>query len=474
MSVTRPSDPFIAPGETWVSVGRDITEVALAHEGGIRWWIAFAISLALTAVLAASVFWVLYEGVGVWGNNVPVTWAVDIVGYDWWIGVACGGLMVSSLLLLLGVEWRSPVNRITESIALISAVAAGLYPIIHLGRPWFFYWNLPYPNTFLLWPQFRSPLYWDAIDIISFLGICGSFWYIGMLPDLASMRDRAIERMQQHGQRPGAWTLRLKAQLYGIGALGWRGSVIHWARWRHAYRTIAVVGVVVVIALQTGAAVMFAGTAEPGWHDVLSPVSFLMAALFAGVGMVSMVLVVMRAVFPLRNLITPRTLDMLGMLMLGLGLANLYCYAAEFLTATLSGTDWDKALMGRRFAGPHAWSSWAIIVCGLIPVHLFWVPALRRSGVALFVIGALVAFAGWADHFMIIVVTLQHDFLPSIAASYAVDIVDITTFAGTVGLFMLLMLLFMRYLPAVSIVGMRILAPKPVAAAPGPAAVHRG
>ena len=214
MSVSHPDDRLIAPGESWVTVGRDVTEIAFGHEGGIRWWIAFAISLALIGVLMASVFWVLFEGVGVWGNNIPVTWALDIVGYDWWIGVACGGLVVSSMLLLLGVEWRSAVNRITETMALIAAAAAGLYPIIHLGRPWFFYWNLPYPNTFLLWPQFRSPLYWDAIDIISFLGVCLSFWYIGMLPDLASMRDRAIERMEQQSGRPGGWTQRISRRSF--------------------------------------------------------------------------------------------------------------------------------------------------------------------------------------------------------------------------------------------------------------------
>ena len=471
MSASHPDDRLIAPGETWASVGRDVTDIAFGHEGGLRWWIAFAVSLALIGVLVASVFWVLFEGVGVWGNNVPVTWALDIVGYDWWIGVACGGLVVSSMLLLLGVEWRSAVNRITETMALLAAVAAGLYPIIHLGRPWFFYWNLPYPNTFLLWPQFRSPLYWDAIDIISFLGICLSFWYIGMLPDLASMRDRAIERMALHAGRPGAGTTRLKAQLYGIAALGWRGSIIHWARWLHAYRTIAVTGVVVVVALQTGAAVMFAGTVEPGWHDVLMPVSFLAASLLAGVAMVSMLLVVMRAVFPLHGLITPRTLNMLALLLLGLGLLNLYCFAEEFLTAALTGTPYDQAVMGRRFDGAHAWSTWAVMLCALAPVHLFWLGGLRRSAGALFVVGALVAFGSWADHFMIIVITLQHDFLPSAAHPYAVSLVGVATFAGTVGLFLFLMLLFLRYLPVISIVGMRQLAPVTL---PPKAAIQHG
>ena len=308
-------------------VGAEVTDVAFGHQGGLRWWLAFIVSLGLIGLLTGSLFWVLYEGIGVWGNNIPVTWALDIVSYDWWIGVASGGLLVSALLLLLGAEWRGAINRITETMGLIAAAAAGLYPIVHLGRPWFFYWNLPYPNTFLLWPQFRSPLYWDAVDIISYLLICLCFWYVGMLPDLANMRDRSIERTERMAGRPGHWLRLLRAQLYGIGALGWRGSVIHWQRWERAYRAIAVFGVVLVVSLQTGAAVMFAGSVEPGWHDALLPVAFLFAALFAGVAVVAMLVVVMRAVFPLRDLVTARHLNLLALLLLALGWANVYCYA---------------------------------------------------------------------------------------------------------------------------------------------------
>ncbi len=451
----RPASPVIAPERRWTTVGREVTGVAFGHESGLRWWIAFAVALALVGLLTICLFWVLYEGVGVWGNNIPVTWALDIVSYDWWIGVASGGLLVSAVQLLLGTEWRGAVNRITETMALIAAAAAGLYPIVHLGRPWFFYWNLPYPNTFLLWPQFRSPLYWDAVDIISYLLICLCFWYVGMLPDLATMRDRGVERTEQAAGRPGHWFRLLKAQLYGIAALGWRGSVVHWQRWEQAYRAIAIFGVVLVVSLQTGAAVMFAGTLEPGWHDTLLPVAFLFAALFAGVAVVAMLVVVMRAVFPLRDLITPRDLDRLALLLLALGLANLYCYAAEFLTTALAGTDYDRAVLGRRFIGPHAWSTWAIIACALLPVQLFWLRPFRRSAVVVFAAGLLVAFGMYADHFMVIVITLQHDFLPSAAHPYAIGLIGVATFLGTVGLFLLLLLLFVRFLPMVSILGMR-------------------
>ena len=452
--------------QRWAEIDEEVSDVAYQHEGGRAWWLLLLLALGLVGVLVYCLFWILYEGVGVWGNNIPVTWALDIVGYDWWIGVATGALFTSALLLLLGAEWRGAVSRLTETMALLSAAAAGLYPIIHLGRPWFFYWNLPYPNTFSLWPQFRSPLYWDAVDIISFLVVCLALWYVGMLPDLAAMRDRGVERAQRMQGRPGNWIRLLKAQSYGIAALGWRGSMVHWQRWEQACKALALFAVIVVISLQTGAAVMFAGTLEPGWHDTLLPVAFLFAALFAGVGLVSAGIVLMRIAFPLRDIVTTRHVELLAMLLLGLGIANLYCYAAEFLTTLLTGTGYDKGVLARRFHGTHAWSTWLILAAALVPVHLFWLPPLRRSAVLVLIVGTLVALGMWADHFMIIVISLQQDFLPSSYHPYSMNLFEIGTFFGTAGLFLLLLLLALRYLPMISIVGARRLL--------APGAVRRG
>ena len=452
--IVRGPDPLAQADREWIGAGSLVTDVASTHPSRVPWWIAFLGALGLVGVLALSVGWLLWEGVGVWGNNVPVTWALDIVGYDWWIGVATGSMAVSALMLLTGVEWRGAVNRLAETTALLGVAAAGLYPIIHLGRPWFFYWNLPYPNTFVLWPQFRSPLYWDAIDIVSFLGIAFLTWFTGLIPDLASMRDRAIDAMQRGEGRPGAFTRRLKAQLYGITSLGWRGSVVHWQRWEHASRIMAVFGLVLVVSLQTGAAVMFAGSVEPGWHDAMLPVSYLFGAVFAGVGIVGAMLVVVRAVFPLRPLITPRHFAYLAGMLLALAVVNLYCYAASFGLTALVGNGFDHGVLARRFDGPHAWATWAVIVCSLVPPHIFWFPPARRSGVLLAVVGVLVAFGVWADHFMVIVDTLQHDFLPSSAHPYAMNLVAVATFLGTVGLFLFLVLLFLRYIPVASIFGL--------------------
>ena len=453
----KPADTLIAGDHSWASAGHLVTSTTMAHNARWRWWIAFGVALGLIGVLTVSVAWLLYEGVGVWGNNIPVAWALDIVGYDWWIGVATGSLAVSALLLLLGAEWRGAVNRLAETIALLGVCAAGLYPIIHLGRPWFFYWNLPYPNTFLLWPQVRSPLFWDAIDIVSFLGVAFLFWFTGLIPDLASMRDRAVDAMSGNETKPGHLARRLRAQLYGIPALGWRGSVLHWRRWESTYRMIAAFGLLVVLSLQTGAAVMFAGSVEPGWHDPMLPVAYIVGALLSGVAVTAALLAVVRFVLPYKPLITPRHFDLLAWLMLTLAILFLYCNVCSFGSTALFGTSFDAGVLARRLSGPHAWATWASVLFSVLPPQLFWIRALRRSGLVIGIVGALVAFGGWADHFMLIVITLQHDFLPAASHPYAIGLVGLSTFVGTVGLFLFLFLLALRYVPAVSIVNLRFM-----------------
>ncbi len=445
---------FIAPGQTYEAVGREVAGITFLHPHWRLWWLALAGSLALVGVLVITLGFLYWLGVGIWGNNVPVTWALDIVSYDWWIGIASGGLMVSALMLLLDVEWRGALNRVTESMSVLGVVAAGLYPIIHLGRSWFFYWNLPYPNSMDLWPQFRSPLYWDAIDIVSFLVVSVVFWYVGLLPDLGTLRDRAFDRaLEANGKG------LLRARLYGIVALGWRGSAAHWQRWTHAYRTIALLGVLLVWSLQAAAAVMFAGTVEPGWHDTLLPVAFVAAASFAGVGVVAALAVMLRSVFALQPLITTRHMAIIARLLLGLGLINIYCYAQEFFNTALFGSGYETAVSAHRLAGPGAWSFWLIVFGALLPVQVFWIPALQRSAGALCAVGLLVAAGMWGDHYMVIVTTLQHDFLPSIARPYYIDFWGASTFAGIIGLFLFLLLMFLRYVPVISILETRQLVP---------------
>jgi len=451
---------LIPPGETLAGIGRAVTAVPIRHPLNRRWWIAFAGAMALLAVFAVALFWLLFEGVGVWGNNNAVVWALDIASYDWWIGAACGSLLVSATLLLLGAEWRGAINRVAETVALLCTCAAGLYPIIHLGRPWYFYWNLPYPNTFSLWPQFRSALVWDAVDIVSFLVVCVSLWYVGLLPDLAALRDRAFtEAMRQREARALTRGLAMmRARTYGLLASGWRGSAAHWQLWLQGYRTIALLGVMLVVCVQTGASVMFAGSVMPGWHDTILPVTFLVNAVFSGVGLTGAIVVLIRAVYGLDGLVTERHLGLIARLLLGLGCASLYCYATEFFSTALHGDPYERGVLARRVTGEHAAAFWTVLVCLLLPAQVFWSTRARRAPLAVAGVGILVAVGAYADHVMVLLVTLGQNFLPAAHEPFRETVWGIATFAGSVGLFLVLLLLFLRYLPAVSITETRRLA----------------
>ena len=459
MSATHPdaAPAYIDAGLSYEGIGRTLAGFTRPDRSWRRWWLAFAVAAALVGLLVVSLGFLFFEGTAVWGNNIPVTWALDIVSYDWWIGIACGGLLVSGVFLLLGSGWRGGLNRLGETMALLAAAAAAIYPIVHLGRPWFFFWNLPYPNTYALWPQFRSPLYWDAIDIVSFLGIAAGSFFWGVLPDLASLRDRAAEAARADPEGRGL----LRAQLYGIAALGWRGSAIHWHRWSQAYRALAVLGVAVVVLLQIGASVMFAGTVEPGWHDTLLPVSYLAGALLAGVGMLCVLTVVLRDAFGLQAVITGRHLGVLAWLLVALCLANIYCEVTTDLATLVTGDAAEQAAIARKMTGPVAWSFWMLVTAGLLPPLLLLSAPLRARPGLLAWIGGAAAAGIWGDHYTLIVATLQHDFLPSAAQQTHITFFEWATFAGSAGLFLLLLLLFLRLLPVASMAELRQLVPPP-------------
>lgn len=443
-------------------IGRAVSDAALHDPLGRRWWIAFAAASGLLALFFGVILYLLFTGVGIWNNNNAVVWALDIASYDWWIGIACGSLALAGTLRLTGTVreaafGRGAISRLAEANALLCTIAAGLYPIIHLGRPWFFYWNLPYPNTLGLWPQFRSPLVWDAIDIVSFLVVTVSLWYVGLLPDLATLRDRAFAEAQatsERAGRPRRWPM-LRAQAYGIAAAGWRGSASHWQLWAQAYRIIALLGILLVVSLQTGASVMLAGSVLPGWHDTILPVTFLVNAVFSGVAVIAALAMLVRTVYRLEAVVTLRHAEILARLLLGLGLASLYGYAAELLSGFLHGDAYARATLVRRFTGPHAWAAWTVLTCALLPVQLFWWARFRRSPLALALVGGLVAVGAYADHVMVLVVTLSHDFLPSSALDYRVGLWGLATFAGSVGMFLVLLLLFLRALPVASLSDLR-------------------
>jgi Ni/Fe-hydrogenase subunit HybB-like protein len=406
------------------------------------YWGSLGVSLALVLLLALSLLLLFWHGVGMWGNNIPVTWALDIVSYDFWIGIACGALLTACALALRGDQDFVTLQTLSATLAVLAAAAAAVYPIIHLGRPWFFFWNLPYPNTFGLWPQVRSPLFWDAIDILAFLGIAIPFWYLGMLPSLARLRHEAFARVEEID---GAGTLR--AQLYGIAAIGWRGAASHWSRWLDAYRVLALCGIGVVVVLQTGAAVMFSGTLEPGWHDTLMPVEFLAEAALAGTASL-LVLATAINIIEGGSAISLRQLDTCAWAMLAAGTLAGYCFALSQLTAAYGGDPAEALALHRRMAGPQSWSFWLLIFAALLPVHFLWIHTLRRSAIVRLVLGLLVAAGIWAGHYMVIVATLQHDYLPVSTHPYRTGVWEWTTFAGTAGFFLSLLLILLRLVPA--------------------------
>ena len=420
-------------------------EAPFLQAEGRGWWIALGISTAMSLLLVASIGALAIQGVGVWGNNIPVTWALDIVSYDWWIGIACGGLLIASVASLWEGAGLAPVRRQAAIISLGAAVAAGLYPIIHLGRPWLFYWNLPYPNTLLLWPQFRSPLVWDAFDILGFLVVASAGLYVGMLPDLAMLRDRAWRRLDVgRGSR-------LKAQAYGIAALGWRGSAAHWQRHGQTVQVLGALGLIMVVTLQSGAAIMFTKTLEPGWDDPLLPVTFLTDAAWQGVAVCGLAAASMRQLLGLQAVILERELARLAWLLLVLGILAALLFSVGIAEMALSGDAFQKGVATRRFLGPHAWSTWSLIICAFLPVHVFWWRAARRSSASLAGVALAVCFGVFADHFMVIVISLQHDFLPSMAHPYSVGGWEVATFLGTSGLFVTLLLVAVRYVPVLSL-----------------------
>jgi Ni/Fe-hydrogenase subunit HybB-like protein len=436
----RGNEPVIGRTD-YAGVTRSIAQIALTHPGTQRWLICFAAALCLLGLFFLALFMILTRGVGVWGNNIPVGWAFDIINYVWWIGIGNAGTLISAALLLFRQRWRNALNRFAETMTLLAAACAAIYPMIHLGRPWYFYWTLPYPNTMLLWPQFRSPLVWDAMALIVYLLLSLMFWYIGMIPDLASLRDTA--------------PTRFKAQIYGVFALGWRGSALHWHRWEQAYHLLAGLAVALVVSVHSGVGMLFSIGLEPGWHTTLLAPFFVFGAMFSGFAVVAMIAVTLRHAFAIKDLVTERHLNALGLLLLGTGLATTYGYVFEFFTTWYGGDTFERGLALDRVFGPYAWSFWGVVICNVLAIQLLWLDRIRRSPSALFAISSVVAVGMWFERFMIVVVSLHHDFLPSSAQLYRPTFWEVSTFLGTIGIFLTFMLLFVRYLPIMSMFELR-------------------
>jgi Ni/Fe-hydrogenase subunit HybB-like protein len=394
-------------------------------------------SLMLVGLFLVSITYLFARGVGVWGLNIPVNWAFAIHLYVWWLGLGHAGTLISAMLLLMGHDWRNSLNRFAEAMTLCAVVCAGIEPIIHLGRPWFFYWMFPYPATMGVWPQFRSPLEWDIWAVLTYLTVSLIFWYIGLVPDLATVRDRARRR---------GWQV-----FFGIFALGWRGSARHWDRWRRCYRTVAVIAVPLVVSVHSEVSLLFASSQIPGWHSTIFPPYFVLGAAFSGFGMVAMIAILMRHTFQLGDLVTELHLDALGKVLLTTGLMTAYGYAFEVWDAFYSGNPHEIATVSDRFFGIYAWSYWGAVFFNFVPLQGLWLRGVRRSPVLLFLIGTSVVVGMWMERYMILTTSLYQDFLPSSFGVYHASFWDWSTYIGMLGVFLTPFLLFVRYIPSISI-----------------------
>ncbi|HSU39847.1 MAG TPA: NrfD/PsrC family molybdoenzyme membrane anchor subunit [Polyangiaceae bacterium] len=402
------------------------------------WFALLAISGLGALGLFSLIAYTFAEGVGLWGNNIPVAWAFAIINFVWWIGIGHAGTFISAILLLLEQSWRTSINRFAEAMTLFAVVQAGIFPVIHLGRPWFAYWLVPYPATMEIWPNFKSALPWDAAAVSTYFLVSLMFWYLGLIPDLAVVRDSA----------PGIWRRRI----YGVFALGWRGSVRHLRHYRIAYGILAGLATPLVLSVHSVVSSDFAITILPGWHSTLFPPYFVAGAIFSGFAMVTTLMVPIRRFFALENVITVRHLDNVAKFTLLTGLIVDFSYLCEFYVAWYSGKAPEEYTFFHAFlAGPNAGVFWTAMVCNVLVPQLYWFPAMRRHPLATLCVAILINVGMWSERFFLIVLSLQRDYSVSAWRAYSPTWVDWGIFAGTLGFFVFLFLLFIKFVPFVPV-----------------------
>jgi Ni/Fe-hydrogenase subunit HybB-like protein len=441
---SREGPPVIEPGHSFESITDQISAIVLTRKTTRGWFVGFGIAFALVMMLFYSIAYLLAVGVGIWGVNVPVGWGFAIINFVWWIGIGHAGTLISAILLLFRQKWRTSINRFAEAMTLFAVACAGIFPLIHMGRPWFFYWLLPYPNTMGLWPQFRSPLVWDVFAVSTYATVSLLFWFIGLIPDLATLRDRT--------QNPWARIV------YGILAMGWRGSAVHWHRYETAYLLLAGLATPLVVSVHTVVSFDFAVGIVPGWHSTIFPPYFVAGAIFSGFAMVLTLAIPIRAIYGLQGFITETHLKNMAKILLATGLMVAYGYGMEAFMAWYSDNPFEAYVAFNRAFGPYAWAYWLLIACNVLTPQLLWVKALRTNVWVLWVIALTVNVGMWLERF-VIVMSLHRDYLPSMWGMYSPTFWDWATFIGTIGLFLALLFLFIRFLPVISIFEMRTLLP---------------
>jgi molybdopterin-containing oxidoreductase family membrane subunit len=450
--------PVILPGQTFASITDKIASIVLRRPVTNGWLFGFIICFLILQWFLLAVCWLFYKGVGEWGVNIPIGWGFAIVNFVWWIGIGHAGTLISAILLLLRQTWRNSINRFAEAMTLFAVACAGMFPLLHLGRPWLFYWLFPYSNTMTYWPNFRSPLVWDVFAVSTYLTISLVFWFIGLIPDMASLRDQATNKVVKF--------------VYGMLCMGWRNSVRHWQRYETAYLLLAGLATPLVLSVHTVVSFDFAIGIVPGWHTTIFPPYFVAGAIYSGFAMVLVLAIPIRKFYDIGAFITDRHLENSAMVMLATGWIVAYGYGIEAFVNWYGGDPYESFLRWNRLHGPYAFWYYALLASNILAPQLLWVRRIRTNHAWLFLISLDILVGMWLERFVIVVVSLTRDFVPSSFGQYYPTWNDWSVLIGTLGFFAAGMFLFLRLLPAVSIAELKTLIPQAEVTVKHEAEVH--
>jgi molybdopterin-containing oxidoreductase family membrane subunit len=430
----EPPIRLIADGHTLASVTDGINDIVDRRPQPALWYLLFGIAALGMFILVNAIGWLVIRGTGIWGINIPVGWGFAIINFVWWIGIGHAGTLISAILLLLNQDWRTAINRFAEAMTIFAVMCAGLFPLLHTGRPWVVFFMMPYPSTLSMWPQFRSPLMWDVFAVSTYFTISLLFWYTGLIPDFATLRDRAKNKLPRC--------------LYGIFSLGWRGSARHWNNYEIAYLLLAGLSTPLVVSVHSIVSLDFAVSLVPGWHTTIFPPYFVAGAVFAGFAMVLTLLIPFRRVYGLTDFVTAKHIDLMAKVMLATGLVVNYGYFSEYFYAYYSGSEYEGFMMTNRAqTGPKAWSYAALILCNGIAIFPLWFRKVRYNIMFVWIICMFVNVGMWLERYVIVVTSLHRDYLPSSWGNYSGTFWDWALFAGTLGMFLFFMMMFVRFMP---------------------------
>ncbi|MCB1162703.1 MAG: NrfD/PsrC family molybdoenzyme membrane anchor subunit [Candidatus Krumholzibacteriia bacterium] len=437
---------LVTGGKDFGAVTETVCGIVEARRMPRAWTVALGITVLLVFMLLAMIVYLISTGVGVWGLNNPVAWGFAIVNLVFWIGIGHAGTLISAVLFLFRQKWRTGINRFAETMTIFAVMCAGLFPAIHVGRIWLLHWIFPLPYQQQAWPNFRSPLLWDVFAIGTYALVSIMFWYMGMVPDLATLRDRAESKPRRI--------------IYGLLSLGWRGSNRHWHRFEKAYLLLAGLATPLVLSVHSVVSFDFATAQLPGWHTTIFPPYFVAGAIFGGFAMVATIALPARKLFHLEDIVTPKHLESIAKILLATGMMVGYAYSMEFFTAWYSGNHYETFAFINRALGPYAWAYWIMVSCNVLSPQIFWVKRLRRNLWVMWVVAVLVNVGMWFERFVIVVSSLSRDFLPSAWGHYSPTYVDVLTLIGSFGLFFTLFLLFLRVAPIIAMAEVKTVMPE--------------